>query len=108
MLAFSIVVYSHWPVAAALDNTCLQAASQALVRMRLWSDIPRDKFASGMELELPLPSYVTRVHCDVDPPGNASLQGWEFNEKSRLLRLRFKKVAGEVFQPTGVHIHSSG
>lgn len=62
--------------------------------MRLWSDIPSDKFASGLEVELPLPSYVSRVHCDVEPPGNASLQGWDFNEKTRLLRLRFKKLAG--------------
>lgn len=69
---------------------------QALVRMRLWSDVPGDKFASGLEVELPLPGYVTRVHSDVDPPGNASLQGWDFNEKSRLLRLRFKKIAGEA------------
>eukprot|EP00879_Flechtneria_rotunda_P017330 GHRR01018154.1.p1 GENE.GHRR01018154.1~~GHRR01018154.1.p1 ORF type:complete len:327 (+),score=106.14 GHRR01018154.1:855-1835(+) len=72
------------------------AASEykAVVRLRLWSDIPADKAASGLEVEVPLPAYVTRVHCEVDPPGNAAVQGWEFSEKSHLLKWRFKKLAG--------------
>eukprot|EP00775_Hariotina_reticulata_P013061 gene13061-13188_t len=67
---------------------------KALVRLRLWSDIPADKSASGLEVELPLPAHVSRVHCEVDPPGAAALQGWEFNEKTHVLHWRFKKVSG--------------
>jgi len=67
---------------------------QALVRLRLTSDIPVDKSASGLEVELPLPAHVSRVHCEVDPPGAAALQGWEFNEKTHVLHWRFRKVSG--------------
>jgi AP-4 complex subunit mu-1 len=45
-----------------------------MVRIRLWADIPLDKAASGLEVEVPLPAHVTRVHCEVDQPGAASLQ----------------------------------
>ncbi|KAF8070972.1 AP4M [Scenedesmus sp. PABB004] len=67
---------------------------KAVVRLRLWADIPPDKAASGLEVEVPLPSCVSRVHCEVEPPGSACLQGWEFNEKSHLLKWRFKKLPG--------------
>ena len=45
-----------------------------MVRIRLWADIPLDKAASGLEVEVPLPAYVTRVHCEVDAPGESALQ----------------------------------
>lgn len=45
-----------------------------MVRIRLWADIPLDKAASGLEVEIPLPAHVTRVHCEVDQPGAAALQ----------------------------------
>jgi hypothetical protein len=48
--------------------------TQAMVRIRLWADIPLDKAASGLEVEIPLPAHVTRVHCEVDQPGAAALQ----------------------------------
>lgn len=67
---------------------------KAMVRIRLWADIPLDKAASGLEVEIPLPAHVTRVHCEVDPPGAAALQGWEYNEKTHMLKYRFKKVVG--------------
>lgn len=44
------------------------------MRIRLWADIPLDKAASGLEVEIPLPAHVTRVHCEVDQPGAAALQ----------------------------------
>jgi AP-4 complex subunit mu-1 len=69
---------------------------QALVRLRLWCDVPADKAASGLEVELPLPGHVARVHCEVDAPGSAALAGWEFSDKTHMLRWRFKKVSGEV------------
>uniref|UniRef100_A0A383VHW9 MHD domain-containing protein n=1 Tax=Tetradesmus obliquus TaxID=3088 RepID=A0A383VHW9_TETOB len=67
---------------------------KALVRLRLWCDVPADKAASGLEVELPLPGHVARVHCEVDAPGSAALAGWEFSDKTHLLRWRFKKVSG--------------
>lgn len=82
------------PAIAASNQSSLHCC-QALVRMRLWCDIPSDKAASGLEVELPLPGHVSRVHCEVDPPGNAALQGWEFSDKTHLLKWRFKKVAGK-------------
>jgi AP-4 complex subunit mu-1 len=65
------------------------------VRLRLCCDVPADKAASGLEVELPLPGHVTRVHCEVDAPGSAALAGWEFSDKTHVLRWRFKKVSGE-------------
>jgi AP-4 complex subunit mu-1 len=59
------------------------------------SELPADKSASGLEVELPLPPAVQRCHCDPDsklPPGQ---QAWEFSEKNHLLLWRFKKLAGE-------------
>jgi hypothetical protein len=74
----------------------LRAAAQALVRLRLWCDVPADKAASGLEVELPLPGHVARVHCEVDAPGSAALAGWEFSDETHMLRWRFKKVSGET------------
>lgn len=68
---------------------------QAFVNVRLWSDIPADKTASGLEVEVPMPKYVQRVHCEVDPRF-ASVQTWEFNERTHLLKWRFKKLAGGI------------
>lgn len=53
--------------------------------------------ASGLEVEVPLPRYVQRVHCDTDgrfPPGQ---QAWEYAEKSHTLRWRFKKLQGAIW-----------
>jgi hypothetical protein len=69
-----------------------------MVRMRLWADIPTDKAASGLEVEVPLPAHVSRAHCEVDQPGAAALAGWEFSEKTHLLRFRFKKIPGELWR----------
>ncbi len=47
-------------------------------------------------MEIPLPRYVQRVHCDLDqrfPPGT---QVWDFTEKTHVLRWRFKKLQGGV------------
>ncbi|KAI8470762.1 MAG: Mu homology domain-containing protein [Monoraphidium minutum] len=69
---------------------------KALLSLRLFADAPADKAASGLEVEVPLPRYVQRVHCDADarfPPG---VQSWEFNEKGHMLKWRFKKLQGGV------------
>jgi AP-4 complex subunit mu-1 len=81
--------------ASAAAMCCACGAAQALVRLRLWCDVPADKAASGLEVELPLPGHVARVHCVVDAPGSAALAGWEFSDKTHVLRWRFKKVSGE-------------
>jgi hypothetical protein len=67
--------------ALCLLSTCLSVhlrplwlPAQAMVRIRLWADIPLDKAASGLEVEVPLPAHVARVHCEVDQPGAAALQ----------------------------------
>lgn len=70
---------------------------KALVGLRLFSDLPADKAASGLEVEVPLPRYVQRVHCDTDPrlpPSGA--QSWEFVERQHTLKWRFKKLQGGV------------
>jgi AP-4 complex subunit mu-1 len=47
--------------------------------------IPADKAASGLEVEVPTPPYVQRVHCDVDSTGT-SAQSWDYSEKTHLLK----------------------
>ena len=66
---------------------------KALVSLRLWADMPADKAASGLEVELPLPRCVQRVHCSADPR-YAQLVAGEYNEKTHVLRWRFKKLPG--------------
>lgn len=53
------------------------------MRLRLWADIPIDKAASGLEVEIPLPAHVARVHCEVDQPGAAALQVCICTNRSR-------------------------
>lgn len=71
---------------------------KALVSLRLLSDLPPDRAASGLEVEVPLPRHVQRAHCDLDarlPPGQ---QSWEFGERgvARALTWRFKRLQGGV------------
>ncbi|PNW87410.1 hypothetical protein CHLRE_02g146600v5 [Chlamydomonas reinhardtii] len=96
---------------------------KALLTLKLWCEVPSDKAASGMEVEIPTPRYVQRVHCDLDTSGGAggpagggagaggltgragraaaaaaaagaALQAWDYNEKTHLLRWKFKKCPG--------------
>lgn len=67
--------------------------SKAMLTLRLWCEIPADKAASGLEVEVPTPPYVQRVHCDVDSTGTSS-QSWDYSEKTHLLKWKFKKCHG--------------
>lgn len=49
------------------------------------SQVPADKSASGLEVEIPTPKYVQRVHCDLDAKA-AGTQSWDYGEKSHLLK----------------------
>ncbi|GFR48289.1 hypothetical protein Agub_g10061, partial [Astrephomene gubernaculifera] len=39
---------------------------KANLTLRLWCEVPSDKAASGLEVEVPTPRYVQRVHCDLE------------------------------------------
>mmetsp|Transcript_22213 Transcript_22213/g.38009 ORF Transcript_22213/g.38009 Transcript_22213/m.38009 type:complete len:453 (+) Transcript_22213:117-1475(+) len=67
--------------------------TKALLTLRLWCEIPPERAASGLEIEVPTPKYVQRAHCDLDAKA-AATQSWEFSEKTHLLRWKFKRVAG--------------
>ncbi|GIL81260.1 hypothetical protein Vretimale_1180 [Volvox reticuliferus] len=79
---------------------------KALMTLRLWCEIPPDKAANGLEVEVPTPRWVQRVHCDLEGGGGtgggkaaaaaaaAAAQNWDYNEKTHLLRWRFKRCAG--------------
>lgn len=101
----------------------LQYSTRACVHAYRHAQVPSDKAASGMEVEIPTPRYVQRVHCDLDTSGGAggpagggagaggltgragraaaaaaaagaALQAWDYNEKTHLLRWKFKKCPG--------------
>ena len=66
---------------------------QAMVTLRLYSDLPVDKSASGLEVEVPLPPSVQRCHCEADTRAGQQ-QLWEFSEKNHMLVWRLKKLSG--------------
>jgi hypothetical protein len=53
-----------WPLRSPAAPT-----TQTLPRRRLAAaaQVPSDKSASGLEVEVPMPKYVQRIHCDIDP-----------------------------------------
>uniref|UniRef100_A0A7S3QPE7 MHD domain-containing protein n=1 Tax=Dunaliella tertiolecta TaxID=3047 RepID=A0A7S3QPE7_DUNTE len=68
---------------------------KAIMVIKLWCEIPSDKSASGLEVEVPTPRYVQRVHCDLDSKAVAAQQqSWDYNEKTHLLKWKFKKCSG--------------
>ncbi|KAG2499617.1 hypothetical protein HYH03_002556 [Edaphochlamys debaryana] len=78
---------------------------KAVVTLKLWCEVPADKSASGLEVEVPTPRYVQRVHCDLSDAhasggkggpagGGVAQQAWDYNEKGHLLRWKFKKCPG--------------
>eukprot|EP00201_Polytomella_parva_P010084 CAMPEP_0175072456 /NCGR_PEP_ID=MMETSP0052_2-20121109/19924_1 /TAXON_ID=51329 ORGANISM="Polytomella parva, Strain SAG 63-3" /NCGR_SAMPLE_ID=MMETSP0052_2 /ASSEMBLY_ACC=CAM_ASM_000194 /LENGTH=431 /DNA_ID=CAMNT_0016339971 /DNA_START=54 /DNA_END=1346 /DNA_ORIENTATION=+ len=66
---------------------------KAGLSIRLWCEIPIDKAASGLEVEIPLPRYVQRVSCDIDAK-QSPIQSYEFSEKTHVLKWKFKKCQG--------------
>jgi AP-4 complex subunit mu-1 len=73
----------------------LSYSRQAMVTLRLFSDLPADKSASGLEVEVPLPPSVQRCHCEADTRLGPQ-QSWEFSEKNHMLVWRLKKLAGRM------------
>eukprot|EP00955_Chlamydomonas_euryale_P110866 366026-Chlamydomonas_euryale.AAC.13 len=54
--------------------------------------VPRDKSASALEVDVPMPRYVQRVHCDARMGGGPDVS--EFLERTRTLTWRFKRCGG--------------
>ncbi|KAF5833171.1 Mu homology domain-containing protein, partial [Dunaliella salina] len=68
---------------------------KAIMIIKLWCEIPSDKSTSGLEVEVPTPRYVQRVHCDLDSKAVAAQQqSWDYNEKTHMLKWKFKKCSG--------------
>lgn len=62
---------------------------------RLWCDMTRNLASSGLEVELPLPRSVQRLHADIEQKGpGPTLQSYEFSDKNQTLRWRFKRITG--------------
>jgi AP-4 complex subunit mu-1 len=82
--------------------------TKAVLTLRLWADgVPRDRSASGLEVEVPVPRGVLRAHCEPSGPhGGGSVyqqqqqaaagQGSvaELSERDGVLRWRFRRVPG--------------
>mmetsp|Transcript_12303 Transcript_12303/g.36092 ORF Transcript_12303/g.36092 Transcript_12303/m.36092 type:complete len:445 (-) Transcript_12303:237-1571(-) len=66
--------------------------NKALLELRLWCEVPRDKSASALEVDVPMPRYVQRVHCDARMGGGPDVS--EFLERTRTLTWRFKRCGG--------------
>lgn len=50
--------------------------------------------STGLELEVPLPKAVQRLHADMEQKPGASHQSFEFLDRSHTLNWRFKRIAG--------------
>ncbi len=71
-------------LAMAHEVTC-HADCDGLVLPGCHVQVPVDKSASGLEVEIPTPKYVQRVHCDLDARA-AGTQSWDYSEKTHLLK----------------------
>eukprot|EP00798_Chlamydomonas_sp_ICE-L_P009802 gene9802-7691_t len=73
------------------------SVDKATVTMKIWCEIPPEKAASGLEVELPTPKYVQRVHCELDEKAEGfdnSFQSWDYSEKGHVLKWRLKRIGG--------------
>lgn len=68
--------------------------NKALLTVRVWCEVPPDKGATWLEVEVPTPKYVQRAHCDFDNKVAAATQSWDYSEKTHLLKWKFKKCNG--------------
>lgn len=68
---------------------------QAIITIRVVAEFGADKAASGLEVAVPMPSQVQRVHAelprDLRPPG---AQTWDWQERARRLVWKFRRVQG--------------
>jgi AP-4 complex subunit mu-1 len=80
---------------------------QALLTLQIKCDIPQDKSASGLEIEVPMPKHVQRAHCDIDQKQQAAgVQTWDYGEKTHLLKWKFKKIQGTAEFQMKVRVHA--
>lgn len=77
----------------------LALGTQAMITIRISPDFSAEKAASGLEVVVPMPREVQRVHCDlVSDLKPAGAQSWDWQEKSRKLVWKFKRVQGGTDQ----------
>ena len=63
--------------------------------IRVKAEFGADKAASGLEVVVPMPREVQRVSCSYDrEPKPAGSQSWDWQERSRRLVWKFKRVPG--------------
>jgi hypothetical protein len=90
---------------ALLDRFCL-CHGQAIINIRISSDFSPDKAASGLEVVVPMPREVQRVHCelarDAKPTGG---QSWDWQERTHKLVWKFKRVQGSSDHNLRVRAH---
>lgn len=69
---------------------------QAIITIRITPDFSGDKAASGLEVVVPMPREVARVHCELgrDAKSGAAGQTWDWQERARRLVWKFKRVQG--------------
>ncbi len=82
---------------------------QAIINIRISPDFSGDKAASGLEVVVPMPREVARVHCELgrDAKAGAGGQSWDWQERARRLVWKFKRVPGGVEHTLRVRILAS-
>ncbi|BDA40565.1 AP-4 complex subunit mu-1 [Coccomyxa sp. Obi] len=72
------------------------SALKAIITIRITPDFGGDKAASGLEVVVPMPREVARVHCELgrDAKSGAAGQTWDWQERARRLVWKFKRVQG--------------
>lgn len=78
------------------EARCL--SGQAVITIRITPDFGGDKAASGLEVVVPMPREVARVHCELgrDAKSGAAGQTWDWQERARRLVWKFKRVQGSL------------
>ena len=56
--------------------------------------VPADRGASGLEVEVPTPRYVQRAHCDLDSRAAPDTQSWDYSEKNHVLKCGLRAPSG--------------
>ncbi|GMH33164.1 hypothetical protein BSKO_00998 [Bryopsis sp. KO-2023] len=70
-----------------------QASSmKAYLTLKVRCELPRDKGASALEVEVPMPKSVQRVSCDGSFAKGQQI--WDWKEKTRTLVWKFKSMKG--------------
>lgn len=62
---------------------------QGCITVKVRCELPKDRAANALEIEVPLPKSVERTNCE-----GSRDQTWDWKEKTRTIVWRFKSMKG--------------